>query len=245
MRTSARLRVAAILLSTLVAAACGSDSTGPSQTPGSVAQHFDSLYVEANDLSDSVDAFGARAFLLTLLELPPALGASPSTINVTTASGVEHWRAFEVGEVFSPTDSGFALLAYRESAAHTVLLIEYNGDGTINDGALITNDTLATDITGGSGSTTLSSVSTTCGTPSSSLTNPQVAAIDFSSCTLAKFVTSLTLSTQTSSHIDPALASIEFDGATINGIRLIDNAEAATIRRVRAVLRTTRMNKRF
>jgi len=245
MRTPARLHIAASFVVIAFAAACGSDSTGPSQTPGSVAQHFDSLYVEANDLSDSIDAFGARAFLLTLLELPPALGASPSTINVTTASGVEHWRAFEVGEVFSPTDSGFALLAYRETAAHTVLLIEYNGDGTINDGALITNDTLPTDITGGSGSTTLTSMGTSCGSVPSSLTNPQIGDIDFSSCTLAKFVTSLTLSTQTSSHIDPALASVEFDGATINGIRLIDNAEAATLRRVRAAIHTTRMNKRF
>ena len=245
MRISARLRVAATLLVTSIAAACGSDSTGPSQTPGSVARHFDSLYVEANDLSDSIDAFSARAFLLTLLEVPPALGASPSTITVTTASGVEHWRAFEVGELFTPTDSGFALLAYRESAAHTVLLIEYNGDGSISDGALITNDTLATDITGGSGSTTLTSTSSTCGTPSSSLTNPQVGDIDFASCTLAKFVTSLTLSTQTDSHVDPALASIEFDAATINGVRLIDNAEAGVLRRVRASLHTARMNKRF
>ena len=245
MRISARLHIAASYVVIAIAAACGSDSTGPSQTPGSVARHFDSLYVEANDLSDSIDAFGARAFLLTLLELPPALGASPSTINVTTATGVEHWKAFEVGELFNPTDSGFALLAYRESDAHTVLLIEYNGDGSISDGAMITNDTLATDITGGSGSTTLSSTSSTCGSPPSSLTNPQVGAIDFSSCTLAKFVTSLTLSTQTSSNIDPALASVEFDGATINGIRLIDNAEAATLRRVRAAIHTTRMNKRF
>ena len=245
MPTSARLRVAAILLVTAIATACGSDSTGPSQTPGSVAQHFDSLYVEAAELSDSIDAFSARAFLLTLLELPPALGASPSSIRVTTASGVEHWRAFEVGELFTPTDSGFALLAYRESAAHTVILIEYNGDGTISDGAMITNDTLATDITGGSGSTRLSSTSTTCGTPPSSLTNPQVGAIEFSSCTLATFLTSLTLSTQTSSHIDPSLASIDIDAVTINGIRLVDAGDAATLRRVRAALRAARTKKRL
>jgi len=245
MRTSARLHVAAIFLVTSIATACGSDSTGPSQTPGSVAQHFDSLYVEASDLSDSIDAFGARASLLTIFEVPPALGASPSTITVTTASGVEHWKAFEFSEQFTPTDSGFAFLAYREADAHTVILIEYNGDGTISDGALITNDTLGADITGGSGSTSLTSTSAACGTPPASLTNPQVGTIEFSSCTLAKFLTSLTLSTQTSSHIDPALASIEMDGVTVNGIRLIDNAEAATLRHVRAAIHTARMNKRF
>lgn len=245
MRTSARLRVAATLLMTAIAAACGSDSTGPSQTPASVAQHFDSLFVEATELSDSIDAYNTRAFLLTLLELPPALGASPSSIRVTTASGVEHWKAFEVGELFSPTDSGFALLAYRESDAHTAMLIEYNGDGTVSDGALITNDTLAADITGGSGSTRLSSTGATCGAPPSSLTNPQVGSIDFSSCTLATFLTSLTLSTQTSSHIDPALASIAIDAVTVNGLRLIDTPEAATMRRVRAALHAFRMKKRL
>jgi hypothetical protein len=245
MHMSVRVRIATTLLVTSFAAACGSDSTGPSQTPASVAQHFDSLYVEAADRGDTSVAFSGRAFLLTLLELPPALGASPSSITVTTASGVEHWKAFEFVEQVSPTDSGFALLAYRESAAHTVILIEYDGDGTSSNGALITNDTLAAHITDGSGTTTLTSTSSTCGVPPSSLTNPDIVSTDFASCKLAKFLTSLTLSTQTAANIDPALASIDIDAATINGIHIVDNAQAATLRRLRTALHTARMHERF
>ena len=246
MRTTARLRVAASFLAIVMAAACGSDSTGPSQSPSSVAKHFDSLYVEAADLSDSIAAYNNRTFLMTLLEVPPALGASPSTISVTTASGVEHWKAFEFVEVStSGADSGFALLTYRESAAHTVILIEYNGDGTISDGGLITNDTLAATITDGDGSTSLTSTSTTCGTPSASLVNPQLATLGISTCKLAKFLTSLTLSTQTSADIDPPLASITITSATVNGVRIVDQAEAATLRRARAVLHAARTSKQL
>ena len=211
MRTLARLRVAASFLVIAIAAACGSDSTGPSQSPLSVARHFDSLFVVAANLSDSIAVYEGRAALLTLIEVPAAFGASPSTVNVTTASGHEHWKAFEFVEHLSPTDSGFALLVYRDVDAHSVILIEFNGDGSISDGGLITNDTLAADITGGGGSTTLSSIGSTCGTPAASLVNPQVAEIGFSSCTLATFVTSLSLTSQASAHIDPALASIAFE----------------------------------
>jgi hypothetical protein len=245
MHTIARFRAAASLLVIISVAACGSDSTGPSQSPSSVAAHFDSLAIDAAGRSNGENAYGIRATLLTLFEVPPALGASPSTISVTTASGVEHWKAFELVDLLSPTDSGFFLLAYRESAAHTALLILYNGDGTISDGTLITNDTLAADITGGSGSTTLTSTSSTCGELSSSLVNPQLDSFVFASCTLAKFRTSLTLSSLTDSHIDPALASIAFNEATVNGARLLQPEEAATLRRLRASLHASHTTKRF
>jgi hypothetical protein len=245
MHTTARFRVAASLLVIIFAAACGSDSTGPSQSPSSVAAHFDSLYVDAANRSEGDSVYGIRASLLTLFEVPPAVGASPATISVTTANGVEHWKAFEVFEMLNPTDSGFFLLAYRESSVHTALVIQYDGDGTIAFGALITNDTLPAHITDGSGSTTLSSTGATCGTPSSSLVNPNLGTFHFSSCTLAKFVTSLTLSTLTSSNIDPALASIHINSATISGISVVDAEEAATLRRLRAVLQASHATKRF
>jgi hypothetical protein len=246
MHTTARFRVAASLLVIMTAAACGSDSTGPSQSPSSVAAHFDSLYVDAVNRTANDNAYSIRSLLLTLFEVPPAAGASPATISVTTASGVEHWKAFEIGDVFSPTDSTFFLLAYRESAVHTALVIQYAGDGSIVEGALLTNDTLPAQIINGSGSTTLSSTSSTCGTPSSSLVNPSLNVFEFATCTLAKFKTSVTISTVTSADIDPALASIALHNATVNGVRIVDAEQAATLRRLQAALHAaSRTTKRF
>ena len=244
MRTTARLRVAATFLVITVAAACGSDSTAPA-SPASVARHFDSLYVDAAARGDSSDAYANRSLMLTFLELPPALGASPATLTVTTATGIEHWRAFEFDEILSGSDSGFALLAYRETAAHTVLLLEFDGSGTVQDGVVITNDTLNVQITDGSATTSLTSTSASCGTPSPSLLNPQLGTIQIGSCTLAKFLSSLSITTQTAAQVDPALASLSFNAATINGVRIVDAAQAATLRRVRAALLAAHPNKRF
>jgi hypothetical protein len=246
MPMTARLRVAASLLVITIAAACGGDSTGPSQSPSSVAAHFDSLYVQAAAHGDSSNAYSARSLFLSLFELPPALGASPASITVTTAGGVEHWKAFEFVDVTSnSSDSGFFFLAYRENAAHTILLAEYNGDGTSTGGALVTNDTLVVNVTNGTGSTSLTSTSATCGTPSASLVNPEIPTIAFSSCHLAKFLTTLSLTTQTSASIDPALASISISSATVNGVRLVDQSEAATLRRVRALMHSARAGNRL
>jgi hypothetical protein len=241
MSTSARLRAAASFLVITIAAACGSDSTGPSQSPSSVAEHFDSLYVQANDLAESNGAYGFRSLLLTFFEVPPAFGANPSTISVTTASGVEHWKAFEFVDVGPPgTDSGFVFLAYRESPAHTMLLIPYNGDGTSAGATMITNDTLIMNVTVGSDATSLTSTSTACGTPSASLVNPQLPSFTISTCKLAKFLTSFSITSQTSASIDPALASISLNAASVNGIRLLHAPEAATLRRARAALHAAR-----
>ena len=244
MGTTARLRAAAAFLVVTVAAACGSDSTAPPY-PASVARHFDSLYVDAAARGDTSDAYANRALLLTFLELPPALGASPATLTVTTATGIEHWRAFEFDDILSASDSGFALLAYRETAAHTVLLLEFDGNGHVQDGALITNDTLNVQIAAGSATTSLTSTSASCGTPSPSLLNPQLGTLQISSCTLAKFLSSLSITTQTAAQVDPALASLSFNAATINGVRVVEAAQAATLRRMSAALHAAHAHKRF
>jgi hypothetical protein len=243
MHTTARLRVAASIVAITLTAACGSDSTAP-QSPSQVASHFDSLFVEADNRSDTVSAYGSRAALLTLFEVPPALGASPASISVTTANGVEHWKAFEFDDLFnSGTDSTFFFMAYREADAHTVIVIQFNGDGSINDGVLITNDTLAANITDGGGSTTLLSTSGSCGAPSASLLNPAMNNLFIASCTLAKFRTSLTLTSQTSAHIDPALASITMNAVSVNGVRVIDQVQGGALRHAREVLRASRVAK--
>ena len=244
MRTYARFRIAALILIVTLATACGSDTTGPSQSAASVAARFDSLYVEANDLSDGDNAYDLRALYMTFFEVPPAFGASPAAIDVTTANGVEHWKAFELSELFTATDSGFAFLAYRESAAHTVIFIEYYGDGSVIDGALITNDTLAANITDGGGATTLSLTGSSCGSISPSLANPHLDSLTFVSCTLAKFRTSLTLTTDTSPNIDPALASIAIPSASVNGLRIVDASQQAALRGARVALRAARLRKR-
>jgi len=241
---TARLRVAASFVVITIAAACSGDSTAPS--PASVAAHFDSLYVQAHDLGDSNSVYISRALLLSLFEMPPAFGASPSSISVTTASGVEHWNAFEfVGVGSNATDSGYVVLAYRENAAHTMFVVQYDSTGSAVGGLMLTNDTLAVSISDGNGTTSLTSTGAACGTPSASLANPQIPEFEASSCALAKFLTSLSLTTQTSASIDPALASISISSRSINGIRLQDPAEAAVLRRVRAVLHSARVGNRL
>jgi hypothetical protein len=242
MRSPARLRIAASLLVVVAAAAC-SDSTGPGQqTAAQVAAHFDSIAIRANAQSDTNSAYGVRSFLTTLIELPAALGAVPSTVSVTTASGVEQWKAYELLEVMSPgssnTDSSFILLAFRDADAHTAIAVFFDSTGTAQDGGIITGDTISVNPSQGAGTTSLTSTSTTCATPSGSLHNPQLGTLAISQCNLAKFRTSLALTSPTTPGMDAALTTVTFTNATVNGVRAVDQASGATIRRVKAMLRS-------
>jgi hypothetical protein len=245
MRLLARINIAASLAAVVLTAAC-SDSSGPSAADqaSEIAARFDSIYVDATAQSDSgANAFATRASIASLLEVPPAFGALPSSITVTTASGSESWKGFEFVDLNpAGTDSSFVLLVYREAAAHTVLAVIFDSTGAPQFGGLITGDTLSAQPNGGSGATTLVSVGAACRTPPSSLTNPEFDSPLESSCSLAGFRTSLTLQFPLSPGIDAALASLTFTSAPINGIRVVDPLQG---RRVNALLQALRNAKRL
>lgn len=245
MRLLARFNIAASLATVLLTAAC-SDSSGPSvaDQATAIAARFDSIYVDAKALSDSgASAFGVRALIASLLEVPPAFGALPSTISVTTASGNESWKGFEFVDLNSAaSDSQFVLLAYREAAAHSVLFVFFDSTGAPTDGALITGDTVTALPTSGSAATTLLSVGAACRTPPSSLTNPVFASPFAASCSLATFRTSLTLQFSSAPGIDAALLSLTFAPTPINGLRVVDPVQG---RRVNTLLHALRSGKRL
>jgi hypothetical protein len=131
MRFSARATLATSCVALLSTAAC-SDSTGPStstQSAARLAAHFDSLYVQANSLARGGSLwYAVRAGFLSDLERPLAVGAVPTDVTVTTATGVEHWKGVELLDVFSRgtfLDSGYALVAYRDPDAHTLLFATF------------------------------------------------------------------------------------------------------------------------
>jgi hypothetical protein len=245
MRPPVRLGVLASLAAIALTAAC-SDSSGPSpaEQASEIAARFDSIYVDAVARSDSdTNGFEIRELVASLLEIPPALGATPSTLSVTTASGSEQWKAYEFVELTAPNttlDSAFVLLAFREANAHTVLVVFFDSTGAPQTAGLITNDTLSAQPTSGSGTTTLFSVGDACGTPASTLVNPEFDTSLSSSCALATFRTSMTLQFPTSPNIDAALASLTFTATTINGIRIVDPPDATPGRRLRALLHLSR-----
>jgi hypothetical protein len=250
MRSPARLRIAASFLAISVAAACGSDSTGPGQpTAAQLAAHFDSIAIQANAQSETNSAYGIRSFLTTLIELPAALGAVPSTVSVTTANGVEQWKAYELLEVLPPsgsnTDSSFVLLAFRDGDAHTAVAVFFDSTGTAEDGGIITGDTIAVNPSQGSGTTSLTSTSTTCATPAASLLNPNLGTLTIGQCNLAKFRTTLSLISPTTPGMDAALTTVTFTNATINGIRATDQASGASLRRLKTMLRAADNTTRF
>ena len=89
MQLPTRLALAATIVATI--AACGGSSTGPggggNHTPGTLAQHFDTLYQHAKASSASDTNFVFRADALSDVELAAACGAAPTNITVTTAAG--------------------------------------------------------------------------------------------------------------------------------------------------------------
>jgi hypothetical protein len=243
MRSPARLNLVASLLALSVAAACGSDSTGPKEpTAAQVAAHFDSIAIQAQSQGG---AYSGRGFLTTLIELPAALGAVPATVSVTTATGVESWKAYELLAV-PPTnsaDSVFFLLMFRDADAHTAMLINFDSTGTGDLGIIITSDTIMVGSSSASATTSLSSVSTTCATPSASLLNPQLATQSIGTCNLARFTTSVHLTSPATTGMDAALTSISFSNSSVNGARVVGQAAGASVRRVLDMLKTARANR--
>jgi hypothetical protein len=247
MRTSARLGIAASLVAISSITAC-SDSTGPTgPTAAQLATHFDSIAIQAQAQSDTNSAYGTRSFLATLIELPAALGATPASVSVTTANGNESWKAYELLELNSSgsnTDSSFAILMFRDADAHTALIVFFDSTGTAQSGGVITADTILVNPTDASATTSLTSVSSACTTPSASLLNPSLGTLAISSCSLARFRTTLSMTLPTTAGMDAALTSLAFTNSSMNGVRVVDQASGASVRRLREMLHVMAARRR-
>lgn len=220
MRTSAWLAAALLCVLAVVAVAC-SDATGPGRNARRLAEHFDSLWVEADSLSARSHGYAVRASALTALETPFAYGADPTDITVRTADGTEHWNGVILA--VAPTDASdhpVSLLAYREPDAHTILLlsIQPNGDATAT---MVTNDSVLVLATAGSGATAKRSLDRECAS-TTTLANPAVALPSPTrfTCKVGRFSAQVALIFPSATGMDPALRNIFVATTTVNGVEL-------------------------
>ena len=193
MRSPARLNIAVSLLAITVAAAC-SDSTGPKEpTAAQVAAHFDSIAIDAQTQSQTHESYSGRNLLATLIELPAALGAVPASVSVTTANGVERWKAYEL--LLLPLETARA--ATRPFSCSNVQRCGCTHGSPrdlrwIGSGQRWWHHYGRHDRRGSfraSATTWLTSVGSACSTPATLLVNPQLASLAIGTCTLAKFTT--------------------------------------------------------
>ena len=213
MRMSAWLATALIGTLTLVAVAC-SDATGPGANARRVAEHLDSLWATAIAHGDAV-----RAGALTALETPVAYGADPTEITVRTAAGTERWRGVILSSAYN-TSQPFTLLAYRESDAHTILLVSIrsNGDAAAT---MITNDSVLVLATAGSGTAAKRSLDRAC-VVATGLANPGIARPNPArfTCGVGRFTVQLSLIFPSATSVDPALRSVFVAETTANGVEI-------------------------
>lgn len=124
----------------------GCDSTSPhGVTPAQLARHIDSL-------SAKTGQFGS--VILNYLELPPALGASPVPVTVSTTSGSHAWEGFMFKTYLPGVDSSYSFVAYSDYALTNVIAAELmfiNGQ-VVPSAQLVSGDTLS--LGGGSGTIT-------------------------------------------------------------------------------------------
>jgi hypothetical protein len=246
MHATARLHLAATFLVIAAASAC-SDSTGVTPlTAAQVAAHFDSIAVVAAARADTNGSYGTRAFLASLIELPAALGATPATVSVTTANSSESWKAYEILDVTGPgstPDSSYILLLFRDADAHTAIIADYDSAGSLQDAGLVTGDTILVNPDDASGSTSVSSIGSACTNISSSLANPLLSSFTESSCNAATFQSSLDLANPATTGLDAVLSSVSFSNVHVNGVRVVEQAEGATVRRIRTILHAAAANR--
>jgi hypothetical protein len=244
MRLSTRLSaaVAVILIATI--AACGGDSTGPPDhgvdTPGTLAQHLDTLYASAKATSAADTNYNFRVQLLSDLELASAFGAAPTTISVTTAAGTEQWKGFVFEEVMNDSgaasDSATFVVAYGDSLVHTAMITIFAANGVSLGSKLLANDTLVLTATSHTGSVTLTSTGSACPAPIAGLVNPIITSGDQASCLSAAFSGALTLGFPATTGVRSALTSFSFPTTTFAGERFFDPLPSASRVRLSARL---------
>jgi hypothetical protein len=150
------MRFGALALAVLAAIGC-SDSSGPStsNSPSALAQHLDSLYVQACAVADTVGPYGElpyyspyypRCLLLSVLLAVPASGSETSPLVVQGLPG-NGWRGAvidytDTSSNGAPHDSNFVLIAYADPDVHTAFVTDFV-NGQAGGDIVIDDDTVA------------------------------------------------------------------------------------------------------
>jgi hypothetical protein len=207
-----RSLLGACALAVLVAA-CSGDSTGPKSSD--LAIYYDSLFEHVDPPGQLNPLHDLRANILSNIELAVAFGAIPRAVSVTTASGVEHWHGVEF--VVNPNGSQFdfdqILIVYRETEAHTALMVHFGKDGSAVLAVLEVGDTMVAvpyTLLGNAGAP---SQRDGCATPPT-VANPAIGPYLLGSCSTATFTTSISEHPDSIPGLDPVLTTIEF-GPTV------------------------------
>lgn len=211
---------AAALIAGLAIAGCSKDSpTAPKSL--SVAAHFDSLYVAA--IAAHTHGDSTRAALLSFMELATAYGAVPTTVSVTTGTGVEQWQgiALEITDT-SATASAYAqyLAATYSDANVTNVIYSATQVGTSSADTvaiLLAADTI--EVTGaGTAAATLLSDGAACSV-TSGLTNPFISLSANYVCNMATLQFGATVTFPASVGVDASLQSISYTAVNLTGPR--------------------------
>ncbi len=245
MRLTTRLSLAAAIAVIATTAACSSDNsrppTGPPATPGTLAQHFDTLYAQAKASSNSDANYNARVELLSDLELAAAFGAAPTAVTVTTSAGTESWKAFVFEEVLNtggvPSDSGYIMIAYRDSLVRTALLTGVRGNGASLGGRLLVNDTVVVVASANSGLASLISTGSACATPIAGLVNPIIATAQSATCLTAVIQAAHSSTFPAKAGVDAAYTQLSFASQSFAGERFFDPPTAGAQIRLASLLR--------
>jgi hypothetical protein len=219
-RTTRAVVGAAALLAGLAIAGCSKDSpTGP--TSLSVAAHFDSLYVAA--IAAHTHGDSTRAAVLSFMELATAYGAVPTTVSVTTATGVEQWKgvALEVADTSTTASANVQYLAATYSDANvTNVMYSAMQIGTASADTvaiLLAADTI--EVTGaGTAAATLLSDGGAC-TVATGLTNPSIAAGANFVCNIATMQFAANVTFPATAGVDASLQSIAYAAVSMKGPR--------------------------
>lgn len=230
MRLNTRLSLAAAFTVIATTAACGSDNngppTGPPATAGTLAQHFDTLFAQAKAASISDTNYNGRVEVLSDLELAAAFGAAPTAVTVTTSAGTESWKAFVFEEVRNTggvaSDSGYIIIAYRDSLVHTAILTGVRANGTSLGGRLLVSDTLVVVASANSGLASLVSTGSACATPIAGLVNPIIATGQSATCLTAVIQAAHSSTFPARAGVDPAYTQLSFATQTFAGERFFD-----------------------
>ena len=218
------MRPALILFGFALVAACDS-STGPKPPSAqSVARHIDSLITADSSLPSNIRQM--RDQVLGDLIFSPALGAVPTTVQVTTGAGVQTWQGFMDVEYDSQIpDTLFVLTAYSDANMTNVIVAQflYEPPGLIPTSqsvALMTSDTIfATTFS----PTVVTSVKSTGGpcTAATGLTDASYYAQFVAQCKLATFSGSVTATLPATAGMDPAFEHISISPQSFNGVQIV------------------------
>lgn len=208
--------------------ACSGDtapvSIPQSQTPQAAARHLDSLYLAAA-AADSTGDFATREAVLTIAELAPAFGATPTQISVTTVahgdsaagdSTIHMWTGFEIMLVSTP-DTNWFWVAYADSNVTNAIVVELHVGGPLSTATVLTNDTIGVTTMSVFGALGQTAVGSACA-PVTGLSNPGLANLAQGTCQLATFNSLMVGEFILPADVDPSFGKVVVQSTAWTGV---------------------------